>query len=109
MVNVESGKIFIVLDVKPHYLNSLGIVYGGVLSSILDNAMGLAVMFTQPDEKTVTTNLKVYYAVVRSGMLTVMADIVHESHKMITDIAKVVGRNGWCRRWAPVIRTRVRM
>lgn len=24
-----------------------------------------------------------------------MADIVHESHKMITDIAKVVGRNGW--------------
>jgi uncharacterized protein (TIGR00369 family) len=95
IVSAEPGKVVISLDVQPHHLNLLGIVHGGVLSSLLDNAMGLAIMLTRPYEKTVTTNLNVHFlSSLRGGTLTVTADIVHSSRKMLTATGAIAGDDG---------------
>lgn len=95
IISAEPRKAVVSLNVQPHHLNLLGIVHGGVLSSLLDNAMGLAVILTRPDEKTVTTNLNVHFvSSLRSGTLTVTAEIVHESRKMMTATAMITGEDG---------------
>lgn len=95
IVSAEPSKVVISLDVQPHHLNLLGIIHGGVLSSLLDNAMGLVIILTRPNEKVVTTNLNVHFvSSLRGGRLIATADIVHESRKMITATGTVVGEGG---------------
>ncbi|KIL40192.1 thioesterase [Gordoniibacillus kamchatkensis] len=91
----RAGRIVISLDVKPHHLNLLGIIHGGVLSSLLDNAMGLAVMLARPEEKAVTTNLNVHFvSSLREGTLLVTAEVVHQSRRMITCTGSIHGDGG---------------
>ncbi|MCX7568110.1 PaaI family thioesterase [Sulfitobacter sp. F26169L] len=40
--NWDVGTSYIELELKPHHLNSQGIVHGGVLMSLLDSACGAA-------------------------------------------------------------------
>jgi uncharacterized protein (TIGR00369 family) len=91
----QAGRIVISLNVKPHHLNVLGIIHGGVLSSLLDNAMGLAVMIARPDDKVVTTNLNVHFvSSLREGTLFVTAEVVHQSRRMITATGMIRGDGG---------------
>jgi uncharacterized protein (TIGR00369 family) len=93
--SMSEKSVTISLEVKPHHLNIIGIVHGGVLSSLLDNAMGVAVMSARPDEHTVTTNLNVHFvAPMKQTKLMVMAEIVHESRKMITTQGTITDREG---------------
>ncbi|MFC5453026.1 PaaI family thioesterase [Paenibacillus aestuarii] len=94
-VGLENGTVTIALDAKPHHLNPLGIVHGGVLSSLLDNAMGIVVMTARPDEKSVTTNLNVHFvSPLNEGRMLVTAEIVHQSRKMITTQGRVTDTEG---------------
>ncbi|MFC0214643.1 PaaI family thioesterase [Paenibacillus chartarius] len=91
----DGSRVVIGLDIQPHHLNMLGIIHGGVLSSLLDNAMGIAVMLARPDSKVVTTNLNVHFvSSLRGGKLTVSAEIVHQSRRMITATGSVYGEAG---------------
>ncbi|WP_315971272.1 PaaI family thioesterase [Paenibacillus sp. N3.4] len=91
----EDGVITISLDAKSHHLNLIGIVHGGVLSSLLDNAMGIVVMMARPEEKAVTTNLNVHFvSPLHEGRLQVTAEIVHQSRKMITAQGRITDSNG---------------
>jgi uncharacterized protein (TIGR00369 family) len=91
----QAGRVVISLDVKPHHLNVLGIIHGGVLSTLLDNAMGLAVMMVRPDDKVVTTNLNVHFvSSLREGTLLVTAEVVHQSRRMITATGMIHGDGG---------------
>jgi uncharacterized protein (TIGR00369 family) len=94
-VSLQDQIITIALDAKPHHLNPIGIVHGGVLSSLLDNAMGIVVMMARPEEKVVTTNLNVnFVAPLYEGRLLVTAELVHQSRKMITAQGRVLDREG---------------
>ncbi|MDD9267918.1 PaaI family thioesterase [Paenibacillus sp. GCM10023248] len=94
-VGLQDGIITIALEAKPHHLNPIGIVHGGVLSSLLDNAMGIVVMMARPEDKIVTTNLNVHFvAPLYEGRLTVTAELVHQSRKMITAQGRVTDREG---------------
>lgn len=94
-ISMKDHVITIALDAKPHHLNPIGIVHGGVLSSLLDNAMGIVVMTARPEEKSVTTNLNVnFVAPLYEGRLLVTAELVHQSRKMITAQGRVVDREG---------------
>ncbi|SDN76539.1 uncharacterized domain 1-containing protein [Paenibacillus sp. yr247] len=94
-ISMQDQIITIALDAKPHHLNPIGIVHGGVLSSLLDNAMGIVVMMARPDEKVVTTNLNVHFvAPLYEGRLLVTAELVHQSRKMITTQGRVIDREG---------------
>lgn len=92
---VTPGRTVITLTAGPHHLNPMGIVHGGVLSSMLDNAMGLAVMAARPGEKTVTTNLNVQFvAPLHEGKLTAVAQILHQSRSTLTVQATVTDESG---------------
>ncbi|MFD0697060.1 PaaI family thioesterase [Paenibacillus sp. GCM10027628] len=94
-VSMEAGVVTVALDAKPHHLNLIGIVHGGVLSSLLDNAMGIVIMTARPEEKVVTTNLNVHFvSPLKEGKLFVTAEIVHQSRKMITTQGRVTDSEG---------------
>ena len=44
------GEATIELDLKPHHLNQRRVVHGGVISALLDSALGLAVISSIPKE-----------------------------------------------------------
>lgn len=76
-------------------MNLIGIVHGGVTSSLLDNAMGMAVMLARPKDKVVTTNLNAHFvSPLKEGPLFVTAEVVHESRKIITATGRVTDEYG---------------
>ena len=94
-ITAEPGHVVLKLDAEPHHLNVIGIVHGGVLSSLLDNAMGLATMLARPDEHTVTSNLNVnFVAPLHTGEIRVTAEIVHETRRSITCTGRVTDADG---------------
>jgi uncharacterized protein (TIGR00369 family) len=95
LVKMETDKVIITIDIQDHHLNHLDILHGGVHSSLLDNAMGLVAMAARPEEKIVTTNLNVHFvAPAHKGKVTVVAEIVHISRKMITAKGTLTKENG---------------
>lgn len=94
-VDVAEERTIIALDAKPEHLNGMDIVHGGVLASMLDSAMGLAVMRAYPGRRIVTTNLNVHFvAPMKTGTLTAVAEIAHKSRTTITVQASVTDAAG---------------
>ncbi|MGG1517352.1 PaaI family thioesterase [Paenibacillus oryzisoli] len=94
-VHIQDGVVTIALEAKPHHLNPIGMVHGGVLSSLLDTAMGIVTMTARPEEKVVTTNLNVHFvSPLYAGRLLVTAELVHQSRKMLTAQGRVTDSEG---------------
>jgi uncharacterized protein (TIGR00369 family) len=78
-------QIVVSLEIRPHHLNLIGILHGGVHATMIDSAMGLLAMIARPEENMVTTNLNLnYVAPTGKGKVVVTAEIVHMSRKMVT-------------------------
>lgn len=94
-LEVAPERTVISLDVEKKHLNAMNIVHGGVLSSLIDNAMGLAVLSAHPDKRTVTTNLNVHFvAALGLGTLTTVATVLHETRSTLTVQATVSDQDG---------------
>ncbi|THF77522.1 PaaI family thioesterase [Cohnella fermenti] len=94
-VAFEGREVVVSLLIEPRHLNLLGIVHGGVHATLIDSAMGLAVMRDGPEESSVTTNLNLHYvAPIREGRVTVRAEIVQRTRKSVHTIAHVRGEDG---------------
>lgn len=88
-------RVVLTLDPKPHHMNLIGIVHGGVLSSLIDNAMGVAVMLIRRGEATVTSNLNVQFvSPAKEGKLTVTAEVVHTTGRSLTAQARIIDFEG---------------
>ncbi|MGM1048919.1 MAG: PaaI family thioesterase [Bacillota bacterium] len=95
MESASREGVVVTLDAQPHHMNMMGIVHGGVLSSLMDNAMGIAVMLDRPGESTVTSNLNVHFVKpAREGRLTVKANIVHGTRRSVTTESRITDGNG---------------
>ncbi|MBB6637855.1 PaaI family thioesterase [Cohnella thailandensis] len=87
---LEEKAAVISLTIEPKHLNMLGIVHGGVHATLIDCAMGLAVMRENPYENSVTTNLNLHYiAPAREGRVIATAEIVTRTRKTVHTIARV--------------------
>lgn len=94
MESASREEVVVTLDAQPHHMNMMGIVHGGVLSSLMDNAMGIAVMLERPGESTVTSNLNVHFLTpAREGKLTVKANIVHRTRRSVTVESRITQEN----------------
>jgi len=50
VVRREEGVVEVALDLGPHHLNNRGVAHGGVIGSLLDSALGAAVISAIPTE-----------------------------------------------------------
>ena len=58
----EKGTSTVTLDIKNHHVQHLGMVHGGVISTLLDNTGWYTAMTVVEDSKTaVTTEIKINY------------------------------------------------
>ncbi|UVI30860.1 PaaI family thioesterase [Paenibacillus spongiae] len=100
VVQADSRQSLIRLKLRPEHLNLLGIVHGGVLASLMDNAMGLVVMIGSPDDKTVTANMNIQYLKsANSGTLSCEARLVHRSRRSFTLQSSIYGEDGDLLAW----------
>lgn len=79
LIAFEDGSSELALDVQPHHLNPGGIVHGGVIATLLDAAIGLALrtmMDTQTRHVTLTLDVQ-YLGMAGLGMLTARGTAVH--------------------------------
>jgi uncharacterized protein (TIGR00369 family) len=82
---MDETKVIVTLDVREHHLNLIGILHGGVHTTLLDSAMGIIAMAARPGEDVVTSSMNVHFtSPVRLGKVTVIAEILHTSGKTIT-------------------------
>jgi uncharacterized protein (TIGR00369 family) len=71
VVRMENGMAEAAIELAPHHTNSRGVAHGGVVSSLLDSAMGAAVISAIPKEWwCATTGLSIQFvAGARAGRL----------------------------------------
>lgn len=93
--SLQPNKVIVSLELKQHHSNPLGIVHGGVLSTMLDNAMGIAAMLAKPQEKMVTSNLNVHFvSPLKSGKIYATGEVIHQSLRSITVTGSVTDEQG---------------
>lgn len=92
---LSESKVVVSIEIKPHHLNLIGILHGGVHATLIDSGMGLIAMIARPNDNVVTSNLTLnYVAPTEKGRVFVTAEIIHSSRKMITTQAFARTENG---------------
>lgn len=87
--NVDPGRAACYVDVGETHLNGNGSLHGGVYTSLVDNAMGLAVV-SLVDTRTATVGLNVHFlGAVSEGRIVCSAEVVHRTRRLATLEAKV--------------------
>ncbi|MFF2483131.1 PaaI family thioesterase [Paenibacillus sp. NPDC058071] len=100
VIRAEAGRAVIGLMAERRHMNLIGIVHGGVLMSMLDNAMGLAVMLSCTEEKTVTAHMNTHFLEnAKSGRIICEAEIMHRIGRTITLQASVKDEEGRLIAW----------
>jgi uncharacterized protein (TIGR00369 family) len=94
LVEVEEGRVVFAMPPAEEHLNPLGTVHGGVLSTLLDSAMGCAVHTTLPAGALYTTlELKVNFlrpALPGGGELRAEGRVVHAGGTVALAEAQIV-------------------
>lgn len=95
LVSATQSKVVISMVAGKQHTNSMGIVHGGVLSSLMDQAMGMVATAAKQIDGCVTTNLNIHYlAKMHEGELIVTAEVIHEAGRSITTKAEVKNAEG---------------
>jgi uncharacterized protein (TIGR00369 family) len=62
LVDAVEGTVTLRLDLQPHHVNIQGLAHGGVLATLADAAMGLAIRSAvEPGRRHVTVAMDVHY------------------------------------------------
>jgi len=96
VANISEGLCDIELDVTPEHRNLIGTTHGGVVSTMADTAIGLAVRTTlSGDSRHVTTQLNVtYLEKVDSGRLLAAGRVVRSGSRLAYGEADVRDEEG---------------
>lgn len=106
LVRAEPGKVEIALRAEDHHLNLLGTVHGGMIATVADTAMGLAMRTrAEPGSTYVTAQLGLHYlAPGRAGRIVGVGRAVKAGGQMGYAEADVLGEGTGCSR-APARRS----
>jgi uncharacterized protein (TIGR00369 family) len=98
LAHVETGRAVFTLEPGEHLYNPIGSVHGGMLTTLLDSALGCAVHSTLDAGVAYTTvDLSVTFLrpVTReTGRLICEADVIHTGRKIATARAQIVDGDG---------------
>ena len=95
---VHSGRIVFELEPAEYHYNPIGMVHGGVASTVLDSAMGCAIHSTLPVGTGYSTvELKVSFVrpmSTKTGRVRCEASVIHTGKSIATAEAKLVDNEG---------------
>jgi uncharacterized protein (TIGR00369 family) len=98
IASVEPGRVVFELEVGEHLYNPIGSVHGGIISTVLDSAMGCAVHSHLARGQAYTTlELKVNFdraLTVAVPVVRAEADIVTSGRRVATAVGRLVGPDG---------------
>lgn len=96
VADISEGLCDIELDVTPEHRNLIGTTHGGVVSTMADTAIGLAVRTTlSEDSRHVTTQLNItYLEKVDSGRLVARGRVLRSGKRFAYGEADVVDDGG---------------
>jgi uncharacterized protein (TIGR00369 family) len=96
LVRRDDGEAELALDLLPHHLNLRGVAHGGVVSYMLDAALGMAVISAIPREWwCATTALNVQFLQgPTAGRLTARGRIVRRGDRVAFAAGEVLGDDG---------------
>jgi fumarylpyruvate hydrolase len=80
----EGGTAEATLDLEPHHLNMRGVAHGGVVTSLLDSALGAAVIVSMPREwwcATISLSTQ-FIAGAGTGRLTATGHMLRRGHRV---------------------------
>lgn len=78
----EKGNAEVELQIKPHHLQHLGFIHGGVISTLMDNTGWYAAMSTLDNDYTaVTMEIKINYLKPASGNYLLAKAVVKRQGK----------------------------
>lgn len=91
---VARGRATCYMDVADIHKNGTGSLHGGVYASLIDNAMGLAVL-ALVGVRTATIEMNVHFlGAVTEGRITCNSEVVHRTRRTATAEAKVHDADG---------------
>lgn len=83
LVEVKDTYVIISLELAEHHKNMVGIVHGGVMMSMLDNAMGLILL--SKGENTVTATMNTHFlSNIKNGKIYCKAELLHATKRTNT-------------------------
>lgn len=96
LVNASPGSVEVAFEAGPHHLNLQGLVHGGILATLADTAMGLAVRTVlQPGRRHVTVQLGVaFLSPGRAGRIVALGRSVKIGSQLGFAEADVTGPDG---------------
>lgn len=100
LVEVKEKSVIISLEIADYHKNLMGIVHGGVMMSMLDNAMGLiTILGTGGNVVTATMNTH-FLSNVDSGKIYCNAELLHVTKRTNTMTASVYDEQNKLLAWA---------
>ncbi|MBT2283102.1 PaaI family thioesterase [Paenibacillus polymyxa] len=91
----DGKEVQIALTAGEQHTNSMGIIHGGVLTSLMDQAMGMVSTAAMEVDGCVTTNLNVHFlAPMKQGELMVRATVLHQAGRSVTTQSEVRDASG---------------
>ena len=96
LLRVDDGEVEIELEARSHHLNLLGTLHGGIVATVADTAMGLAVRTRhEPGTTHVTGSLNVaYLSPGRPGPVRAVGRVVKAGRQMGYAEADVADEHG---------------
>jgi uncharacterized protein (TIGR00369 family) len=98
IVMAENGTATLACMPEAKFENSMGRMHGGFVASLIDSALGVAVLTKVPEGAsfgTIDLNVKFVRAIEqKTGLLTATAKVLHAGRTMFTAECQVAGADG---------------
>lgn len=94
LVQLADGSCQAQLVPKAEHLNTLGVVHGGVVMTLLDFSMAQAARTLEPNMGIVTIEMKTSFMKVSSGTLQAHAKVLQRTATMTFNEARIVDAHG---------------